>query len=116
MAIIKTQALIDANKPKDIEVVLPNTDITVSSNKLMMNTPYGYPFTSELPEGTYFMPFRQDGGATQHQLVIIANGAGTLIVNFDRSGTYYIDEQDLDCTITVNGEANSRFTLYVAKP
>lgn len=92
------------------------TDITVAEPRIVINTPVVFDFTTNLPDDTYYMPVSQVGVDKKKLFIVnVVLGVGTLTVNFSESGVYYINKEDLDTELTVNGSLTDRFTLYVGE-
>jgi hypothetical protein len=99
------------------DVQLPITDIAVSETRFRVGSTITFDFTSELPDDSYFIPYRVDGDGRKYlKDAVVANGAGSIVFTFDRGGIYYINRADLPLTdLRINGSTAERFTIYVAE-
>ncbi|MGD8305058.1 MAG: hypothetical protein PVF17_00255 [Ignavibacteria bacterium] len=100
-----------------IESSLPITDITVTGTRFKVGDAISFTFTTELPDDSYFIPYRVDGDGRKYlKDAVVANGTGSIVFTFDRGGIYYIDRADLLLTdLHINGSTAERFTIYVAE-
>jgi len=99
------------------EVVLPITDITVENTRYKVGDEVTFSFTTELPNDTYYMPYKVKGEDRIYlKENIVVGGIGALTFNFKAGGIYYIDKLDIAVTeLRVNGSIDNRFTIYVAE-
>ena len=104
---------------KDVmpKVLLPITDISVTNTRFKVGDVVEFPFTSELPDDSYFIPYRVVGDTRMYlKDAVVLNGSGIISFNFTTGGVYYIDANDLPLTdLKVNSSSTDRFTIYVAE-
>jgi len=99
--------------------VLPVTDIAVTTlpARYKVGDVVTFDFTTELPNDSYFIPYRVDGDGRKYlKDAVVSLGAGSMTFTFDRGGIYYIDNKELPLSqLKVNGSETNRFTIYVAE-
>lgn len=113
---LSTKNLIYSPIVDDVTEDYPETDISVTTARGLINESYSFNFVTTLSDDSYYMPVSKQGTDEKRLFnIIVSDGAGVLNVSFKDSGIYYINENDLDTTIKINGESNTRFTLYIAE-
>ena len=104
---------------KDVmpKVLLPITDISVTNTRFKVGDVVQFNFTSELDDDSFYIPYMVYGDTRKYlKEAVVLDGAGVIDFTFKSGGIYYIDATDLDLTtLKINGNAEEKFTIYVAE-